>query len=516
MPAIALVIVILGFGVAAPLHAAKFHCSSGDVTCLIAAINQANEKSGQHTITLDPGIYTLQTTDNMIDGANGLPSMRRAIRILPSVDDAPTVIERDPGAQSFRIFHVARSGRLTVTGITVARGEGPSGMAIFNLGVTTLQDSVITNSTGGERGAIYNSGKLKVLRTIISDNSAGHEGGGIRNDGIAHVENSTIAHNSSSDGGGIENTGSLVVKNSAVIFNTTDCCQPGGGIFNVGGTVQIVNSTIAKNFAGGGGGGVANFNGQVSITNSTIRENEAPRFFSVGGGLWNESGTLQLKNTIVAGNTVDTVGGGPDCFGNIISLGNNLVGDTGACTIQLQPRDLTGEPGLDDLVGAGEEDSPGSAHYPVLADSAVIDNGNSNACLKHDQSGHLRAGTCDIGAVEFGGLVAIDIWPKKDARQINLGSNNGLEVAILSLNGFDATTVDATTVLFGRTGVEASPAAVVLKDVNKDGLVDMLLSFNVGTMGMQCGDTRVALTGETNNGQPIGGFDSIKIVGCKK
>ncbi len=85
MPAIALVIVILGFGVAAPLHAAKFHCSSGDVTCLIAAINQANEKSGQHTITLDPGIYTLQTTDNMIDGANGLPSMRRAIRILPSV-----------------------------------------------------------------------------------------------------------------------------------------------------------------------------------------------------------------------------------------------------------------------------------------------------------------------------------------------------------------------------------------------------------------------------------------------
>ena len=113
-------------------------------------------------------------------------------------------------------------------------------------------------------------------------------------------------------------------------------------------------------------------------------------------------------------------------------------------------------------------------------------------------------------------MVAIDIWPKKDARQINLDSNNGIEVAILSLNGFDATTVDATTVLFGRTGVEASPAAVVLKDVNKDGLIDMLLSFNVGTMGMQCGDTRVALTGETNNGQPIGGFDSIKIVGCKK
>ena len=164
----------------------------------------------------------------------------------------------------------------------------------------------------------------------------------------------------------------------------------------------------------------------------------------------------------------------------------------------------------------GKKTRPVAPIIPVLAGSAVIGKGNSSACLPNDQLGHLRDGICDIGAVEFGGLVAIDIWPKKDAKKINLNSNNGIDVAIFSLNGFDATTVDATTVLFGRTGVEASPAAVVLKDVNKDGLIDMLLSFNVGTMGIQCGDTQVALTGETNNGQPIGGFDSIKIVGCKK
>ena len=123
MPAIAFSMIMFLFGVVAPLHAAKFHCSSGDVTCLIAAINTANEKSGQHTINLEPGIYTLQITDNDTDGPNGLPSISRAIRIQATTDDPPTVIERDPSAASFRIFHVSLSGQLSLDGVTVKRGR---------------------------------------------------------------------------------------------------------------------------------------------------------------------------------------------------------------------------------------------------------------------------------------------------------------------------------------------------------------------------------------------------------
>jgi hypothetical protein len=40
--------------------AAEFSCASGDVTCLIAAINEANAVSGEHTIHLEPGSYTLK------------------------------------------------------------------------------------------------------------------------------------------------------------------------------------------------------------------------------------------------------------------------------------------------------------------------------------------------------------------------------------------------------------------------------------------------------------------------
>ena len=75
-----------------------------------------------HTINLEPGIYTLQTVDNMTDGPNGLPSIKGSIQIQASADDPPTVIERDPGAQGFRIFHVSVGGELSLEGVTVQRG----------------------------------------------------------------------------------------------------------------------------------------------------------------------------------------------------------------------------------------------------------------------------------------------------------------------------------------------------------------------------------------------------------
>ena len=114
--------IVLILGTLEPVHAADFFCPSGNVTCLIAAINDANGMPGNHIINLEPGIYTLQIVDNMTDGPNGLPSIKRSIRIQASADDPPTVIERDPGAPGFRIFHVSVGGELSLEGVTVQRG----------------------------------------------------------------------------------------------------------------------------------------------------------------------------------------------------------------------------------------------------------------------------------------------------------------------------------------------------------------------------------------------------------
>jgi uncharacterized repeat protein (TIGR01451 family) len=67
-------------------------------------------------------------------------------------------------------------------------------------------------------------------------------------------------------------------------------------------------------------------------------------------------------------------------------------------TVTLQPSDLRGDPDLDAYADDG---LPGHGHYPPLPDSRVLNAGNDAACPPQDQLGSPRAGTCDIGAVEF-------------------------------------------------------------------------------------------------------------------
>ena len=105
---------------------------------------------------------------------------------------------------------------------------------------------------------------------------------------------------------------------------------------------------------------------------------------------------MLLQNTILAQNS--TTGTGPDCFGSITSLGNNLVGDPTGCTITLQPSDLTGDPGLDTFTDNGR---PGRGYFPLLPTSQAIDAGNNDVCPRTDQLDRRRIGPCDIGAIEF-------------------------------------------------------------------------------------------------------------------
>ena len=89
-----------GIGLA---HAAEFFCASGDVTCLIAAINKANQNGKNNTINLEAGEYTLTTVDNVTEGANGLPSITGTMTIQ-GPEGTGSTIERDPGAVQVSFF----------------------------------------------------------------------------------------------------------------------------------------------------------------------------------------------------------------------------------------------------------------------------------------------------------------------------------------------------------------------------------------------------------------------------
>jgi CSLREA domain-containing protein len=69
-----------------------------------------------------------------------------------------------------------------------------------------------------------------------------------------------------------------------------------------------------------------------------------------------------------------------------------------------------------------------------------------------------------------------------------------LPVAVFSESGFDATAVDHDSVRFGRTGTEAEVVTVhgrpvrYARDVNGDGLLDMVYTFRFGDTGFSCAD----------------------------
>jgi hypothetical protein len=118
------------------------------------------------------------------------------------------------------------------------------------------------------------------------------------------------------------------------------------------------------------------------------------------------------------------------------------------------------------------------------------------------------------------GEVRIDIRPRHCPNRINPRRGGLVPVAILTTDAvdnaptFDATAVNPTTVRFGVAGTEAAPGRVVLKDVDGDGDIDMVLRFDTQDTGITCRTKSANLTGETLLGRRIKGTDFIKTVGC--
>jgi len=111
--------------------------------------------------------------------------------------------------------------------------------------------------------------------------------------------------------------------------------------------------------------------------------------------------------------------------------------------------------------------------------------------------------------------VSIDIKPSSDTNPINTNSKGKIPVAILSTVDFDAPSmVDPTSLTFGKTGEESSLAfcSNEAEDINEDGLPDLVCHFYMQSTGFQFGDTMGILNGQTVEGVPLEGNDSINIV----
>jgi uncharacterized repeat protein (TIGR01451 family) len=119
------------------------------------------------------------------------------------------------------------------------------------------------------------------------------------------------------------------------------CCQSGGGnpspygggISNFG-TLTIIDSTLSGNEAEFGGGAIDNCGfcgGSLTIVTSKLEGNQSA---GAGGAIWNDSGTVNVTDTTLAGNHADSSGGGVASVGTLRIASSTLHGNTAGSTTQ--------------------------------------------------------------------------------------------------------------------------------------------------------------------------------------
>ena len=99
----------------------------------------------------------------------------------------------------------------------------------------------------------------------------------------------------------------------------------GGGIYNNGGTLTVINSTVSDNSTESGGGGIYNEGGTLAVMTSQISGNSG----CWGGGIWN-NGTLTVTNSIVSGNSAEWNGGAIRNVSGTLEVTSSEVSDNSA------------------------------------------------------------------------------------------------------------------------------------------------------------------------------------------
>jgi len=342
--------------------------NAGGMGSLAQAVADADASASGGFITFDPGTFATPQTIQLA-GTLDLKNTLAPITILGPAAG----VTIDGGADTANFFSdvtVAANTTVDLNGLTISDGDtnsddsSPDGGGIFNAGALTVTDCTISgNTASGDGGGIFDSGTLTVRNTTISGNAAVED-------------NSQFG-----DGGGI-------------------FAQPPRGKSI---SLTLSNVTITGNVAGADGGGIVSafgFHGGPALTlnNCTITGN-----FAGNDGGTDNTGTLTLNNTILAGNTATT---NPDLssdmnnkVGSFNSNKHNLIGGGASVTSSLAPLNYYGGP---------------TQTMALLPGSPAIGAGQPIATITTDERGLSRSSHPDLGAFQTQGSSSLVVTSTAD------------------------------------------------------------------------------------------------------
>ena len=309
----------------------------------------------------------------------------------------------DSGGALYNAEGTVQISNANFSGNSAAPDVSGYGGAIANLGVMTITTAYFGQNQGRYGGAVFVGGhgsdvNATIRHSAFYQNTANQLGGGL----YTNVETTTIAvidsafnGNSAGSGGGIARFNArLSIYNSSLTHNMAT--SGGGGMWvsggptsGLGGYVEVHDTTISTNTSTSGqGGGVFNMD-LINLANVTLKDNT--------NGIYNTNIT-RLHNTVLQSLN------SPNCAGGSLpsSAGGNFSSDTTCNLTGFQ--DQQGD-GIDPKLGPLTIDTFSITSYHMPQVGSPLINAATPTCATRDQRGALRPDACDIGAVEFGGLL---------------------------------------------------------------------------------------------------------------
>lgn len=103
----------------------------------------------------------------------------------------------------------------------------------------------------------------------------------------------------------------------------------GGGVYVLGGTLEVTRSVISGNVANAAGGGIAVYAGTAVLDHATISANQAENGdgSARGGGVYTRPGGLAATNSVISANDAERFGGGLMVGGTLSLVASTVVGN---------------------------------------------------------------------------------------------------------------------------------------------------------------------------------------------